>query len=364
MRKKVLIVMGYMVYGGIQKSLITFLENIKDKAEVDLLLWGRAKEEMELPKWVNVLKVPTVKSVRGALKENGLFSRSFILSCLGVLRKKRWKVMCKLKKRYDVAIAYLQVGFPKYYVIDKVKAAKKYAFYHHGSYDFSEKIKAWDLEYYPKYDKLYCVSSHVRDLLSKTLQADISYDVMPNFINVEEITCLGKENYIWQGQGLKILTVARLSYEKNILKTLSIAKRLKDDGLKFSWLIVGDGSLYAQAKQKIEEDSLQNQVILLGNQNNPYKFMKNCDVYVQLSLFEADPITIKETAIFNKPMVLSNIIAFQNLKKDIQNITLCETDDEIVEGIKKAKSIPYKVNNLANINKVSNEKLGEILCGK
>jgi hypothetical protein len=50
--------------------------------------------------------------------------------------------------------------------------------------------------------------------------------------------------------------------------------------------------------------------MLLGNVLNPYKYMNNCDLYAQFSVYEADPITCKEVLVFNKRMVLSNIDAF------------------------------------------------------
>ena len=350
-----------MTYGGIQKSLITFLQNLKDRAEIDLLLWGRAKEEMALPEWVNIINVPTVKSVKAAKRENGIFSKSFILSCLGALCKKRWAVMPKLKKRYDIAIAYPQVGYPKYYVIDNVNAEKKYAFYHHGAYEFSEKIKAWDIEYYPKYDKLYCVSEHTRDILNKEFNTKICYDIMPNFLNIEEICSKGQETFLWSGEGLKILTVARLSVEKNIFKILDVARLLKEKNIKFSWYIAGDGPLFANIKAKIEEENLQNYVFLLGNQKNPYKLMSACNVYAQFSQYEADPITIKEVAIFNKPMVLSNIIAFQKARESINNIVLCDSVEEIAQTIMNIKEFSCKTNDLSRINAMFEQKLNEIL---
>ncbi len=353
--------MGYMIYGGIQRNLITFLQKLKDKAEIDLLLWGRAKEEMALPEWVNIINVPTVKSVEAAKRENGILSGSFVLSCFGVLHKKRWAVMPKLKKRYDIAIAYPQVGFPKYYVIDKVNANKKYTFYHHGSYECSEQIKAWDKEYYPQYDKLYCVSAHTRDILDNELKVKICYDVMPNFLNIEEVYSKGQEEYLWSGEGLKILTVARLSTEKNMFKVINVAKLMKDKNIKFSWCIAGDGPLFADIKAKIEEDNLQNCVYLLGNQKNPYKLMSSCDIYAQFSQFEADPTTIKEVAVFNKPMVLSNIIAFQNAKNNINNIILCNTEEEIVRAIKDIKAMNCQTNDLSKINATFEQKLSEIL---
>lgn len=356
--------MGYMSYGGIQRSLVDFLTAIKDKADIDLLLWGRTNNEVPLPEWVNIINVPTVKSVRAALKENGLFSFAFILSCLGVLRKKRWNAMPKLKKHYDIAIAYPQVGYPKYYVIDRVNADKKYTFYHHGAYEFTGKLKEWDKEYYPKYDKVYCVSKHVQEFLEDSLQVKISYDIFPCGLNVEKILKNGEEPCLEfaNAKGIKILTVARLSPEKNVAKCIEVAEKLKQDGVDFTWLILGDGELCCGLEQAILEKGLQDYVFLLGNQENPYKYMKNCDVYTQFSQFEACPITIQEAGVFSKPMVLSDITAFQNMQRTLNNIVLYDKVEDVANAIKNIKEKNIVENDITLFNQTFLQKIEEIFA--
>lgn len=362
--KKCLIVMGYMSYGGVQKSLINFLEVIKDKADIEVLLWGRTKNEIPLPQWVKIINIPTVKSVRATLRENGLISRSFVLSCLGVMRNKRWKAMPRMKKHYDIAIAYSQVGFPKYYVIDRVDAKKKYAFYHHGAYEFSNTIKEWDKEYYPKYDKVFAVSEHIKELLKKELSADIKFDVIPNYIDIDKVSKLGEESCeeMLNAKGFKILTVGRLSVEKNIIKCIEVAKELHALGLDFIWFIAGDGDQKELIVQKIKEYGLTTRVVLLGNVLNPYKYMKNCDLYAQFSVYEADPITLKEVLVFNKRMVLSDIEAFNYYKNLYRNISICEEDvKRTAELIIEKVSSEIEENTLDSLNKKFKEKINDII---
>ena len=44
--------------------------------------------------------------------------------------------------------------------------------------------------------------------------------------------------------------------------------------------------------------NLNNNIILLGNKNNPYPFFKDCDIYVQPSRHEGYCITLAEARIF------------------------------------------------------------------
>ena len=272
--------------------------------------------------------------------------------------------MPKLKKHYDIAIAYPQVGYPKYYVVDKVNADKKYAFYHHGAYEFTGNIKEWDKVYYPKYDKLFCVSKHIQQILQDSLQSDIKYDVMPCGLNVELIEQKGEEfcEELQVANGIKIVTVARLSPEKNVDTCIKVAEKLSQEGVEFTWLILGDGDLRTSLQQSINQKGLGQKVYLLGNQSNPYKYMKNCDVYAQFSQYEADPITVKEAAVFSKPMVLSNITAFQTTQNTMNNVALCDSIDVMAETIKKISSIRPEENNKALFNGLFLEKIEEIFA--
>ena len=73
---------------------------------------------------------------------------------------------------------------------------------------------------------------------------------------------------------------------------------------------------------------------MVGYRENPYCFMKNCDLYIQMSEYEAEPLTIKEMALFGKPMVLSNIEGFRLYKDALPTITLVEKNPkEIVDAI-------------------------------
>ena len=356
--------MGKMSFGGVQKSLISFMDYIKEDVDIDLLLWGRAENEIPIPSKINIINIPTVKSIREVIRSDGFFSRATLLSSLGLLKRKRWIATPRLKKKYDIAIAYTNVGFPKYYVIDKVVAEKKYAFYHHGVYEFPMQIKKWDEEYYPKYDKVFAVSEHIKEVLMNELSADIKFDVIPNYIDLDKILGMGEEvcEEMLNAKGVKILTVGRLSVEKNIIKCIEVAKELKDKEVSFTWFIAGDGDQKELISKKIEEYGLTNRVTLLGNVLNPYKYMKNCDLYAQFSAYEADPITPKELLVFNKRMVLSDIEAFNYLKNLYKNISICEEGgNRTAELIIEKLSSEVEVNDLDNLNKNFINKTKEII---
>ena len=302
MKKKCLIVMGGMSIGGAQKSLINFLNYIKDFVEIDLLLWNKSVMEYNIPDGINIItNFPTVKSVKAAIKIDGLFSKTFLLSVFAaIFYKKRWLCSPEIKKKYDFAIAYTTTGSIKYFVIDKVNANKKFLWYHHGSYEQVGKIKMWDKEYFPKFDNLITVSNANKEMLSTHFpKLEKKILVIQNLLNEKEIIYLSKEpiSDFDDFDGLKLTTVGRFSEEKGQLFAIEIAKELRDKDIIFKWIFVGDGDLRTQVEQKIVEYNLSDFCILAGNKKNPYPYIKNCDIYIQPSFVESYSLTIYEAMI-------------------------------------------------------------------
>lgn len=350
---QVLIAVDSLMMGGIQKSLLAFLQYIKNFCDIDIVVWhDRWPEMVELPAHVNRIHVTGTESVRSAYKSYGAFSKDFLVSAFATFREKRWLGLPRIEKNYDIAIAYSHVSSLKYYIIDKVSAKKKYAFFHHGAYDFDDQTRRFDSEYYPQYDKVFAASPDARKVLLEAIPGLDNVSVIPNLIDIESIKERGKEpcpEYP-DDQRLKLLTVGRLSPEKNPLRIIETAKLLNEKKVEFIWLIVGDGNLRDTIENGIRKNQLEGKVILAGNQPNPYRFMSRCDVYLQFSLFEADPITVREAAVFNKPMVLSDIPAFRQIRDGLNNIQLAGTIEEAVQALLQEKNTPITENNLKIIN--------------
>ena len=357
--------------GGIEKSLIDFLEFLSQQSyEIDLALWKkRGPLFSSIPANVNIIENIGVGSLSDIRKQKWnkkiiSYARYFLFKLARIFGNE-YKVVPKIKKEYDIAISFCQNGYSPYYVIDKVKADKKYLWYHHGAYEKTGKEKRRDKSYYPKYDKVFAVSNHIKDMLVSELGDSGNFDVCPNFINVERIKQQGAEQCspMDDYDGLKILSVGRLSIEKNPLIIPEIASELLSRGLDFKWFIVGAGYLFEQLQNQVIEKGLEDRIILCGGQLNPYKYMSRCDIYAQFSKYEADPITVKEVSVFNKKMVLSDIPAFRCLQKQLKNIAISSSDArEVAKDIISIQEITINGNNnLDFLNELHNKKTNEIL---
>ena len=88
-------------------------------------------------------------------------------------------------------------------------------------------------------------------------------------------------------------------------------------------------------KQKIKEADMTERVILLGKKENPYPYMKNCDIYVQPSYTEGYCLTVCEAAILAKPIVLTAAAA-AGILVDGENAIVTEANAEsIADGIQR-----------------------------
>jgi glycosyltransferase involved in cell wall biosynthesis len=88
-----------------------------------------------------------------------------------------------------------------------------------------------------------------------------------------------------------------------------IAAQLKAKGMEFRWFVVGGGRgiLKQEVDDNIVKYSVQEEVVLLGNRNNPYPYVAASDLYVLTSRFDCYPTVVNEALLLGKPVVASNI---------------------------------------------------------
>lgn len=302
--------------GGIEKSLIEFLKFlVKEDCQIDLALWKkRGPLFKEIPEGINIIENMGPGSFADAKKKGirGLLYY-FKFKIFGFFNR-AWKSVPKTDGHYDIAISYCHNGYSPYYVIDKVDADKKFIWFHHGSYDGNIRQKRLDDKYYRKYDKVVTVSESNRKML-KSLFANVEIEVIPNIIDEKRILKLAEEKIdAFNGfEGLKIATVGRLSKEKGQLFSLEIAKELKEKGVSFRWVFVGDGEEKDCCIQKQKEYNLAECCDFVGSKINPYPYIKQADLYIQTSFVESEGLTIKEAMVLGKKIIVFDLLASQEI---------------------------------------------------
>lgn len=339
-KKKLLFVIPSLVPGGGEKSLINLLHEINyEKYSVDLLLLNRNGIFLkQLPREVNILELQGKYTIftKGLIKSvikficQGKPVHAFnrvIFSLINRLNSNKsiaeqlsWKYISysidRLEGKYDAAIGYLEKS-SIYYVIDKVSASKKIGWIH-TNYSSSGLNPKLDAHYFKQLDYAATVSEECANSLEKNFpEIREKIKVIYNIVSPLNIKLLANKDLkadIRDKNNTSLLTVARISYEKGIDIALEACRLLVSNGYKIKWFIIGDGEERENIMSLIHEKGIEENFILLGVKDNPYKYMKNVDIYVQPSRYEGKSIAIDEAKILCKPIVVTN---FETVKDQI-----------------------------------------------
>lgn len=208
---------------------------------------------------------------------------------------------------YDLAISFIT---PHNIVLNKVKSKKRIAWIHTDYSSIHVNVDK-ELPVWAGYDYIASISPDCKRsflMLFPSLEKkiiDIENILSPEFVRQQaELLDVSDE---MQSDGLKLLSVGRYTQAKNYENVPDIARRIVNAGYSnLRWYIIGFGGLESLIRQKIAEVGMENHVILLGKKDNPYPYIKACDIYVQPSRYEGKSVTVREAQILCKPVIVTN----------------------------------------------------------
>lgn len=249
---------------------------------------------------------------------------------------------------YDLAISFLT---PHNFVRDHVRAKKKICWIHtdYTRIDINAELElpVWD-----SYDHIMSISSDAADSFLKIFPL-LAHKiiVMENILSsvfvrqradefkvdwdTEEREAMNIPQRPSKSGTMRILTIGRFSEQKNfdnlpvicskmieeMKKKLSIGRfceaknydnvhdithKIIDSDCDIKWYIIGFGGDENLIRQKIAEAGMRNHVIILGKKENPYPYIKACDIYVQPSRYEGKSVAVREAQMLCKPVVVTN----------------------------------------------------------
>ncbi len=362
--KNILISSFDMEVGGVERSLISMLDNFDyNKYKVDLMLYSHTGDFMTLlTDKANLLEeVKEYASFRksiGQVFKNGNIALGVTRILSKIIAKIKgnmnnvqeygiyqmqlmWKYsmlfLPKIDKEYDLAISYL---WPHYFIANKVKAKKKIAWIHTDYSTIETDIKE-DLKMWNKFDFIMSVSEECKKaFLLKYPSLKEKVKVMENITSPNFIRKMAEEDIsdeIKNDGSFNIVSVGRLSHAKGIDNAVKALKILHNKGLNnIKWYVVGYGGDEAMIKAMIKENSLEDKFILLGKKTNPYPYMKACDLYVQPSRYEGKAVTVTEAQILGKPVMITNYTTAKSQVDNRINGYISELGPKgIADGIEK-----------------------------
>lgn len=352
---KILIVINNLAIGGVQRSLINLLSQIKDKYHISLFIFSNSGEYKDfVPSEVTVIEASPFLRILGRsqadTKQMGylfyyirallafwarIFTNNLPIQLLISTHRKLYG--------YDIAISFshnaeknLLYGGCNEFVLQRVEAEEKIAFIHcdfanyGGSIFQSRKI-------YSQFDRIAAVSEGCRHSFIKVLpELKQKIFCVNNCHDYKEYISKGRDNpVVYPGDRLNIVTVARLSPEKGILRGINIIARLVREGHHIRWHIVGDGVERKKIGQLILENNASDYILLYGKQENPFRYITNADLFFLPSFHEAAPMVINEAKALGVPIITTSTTSVKEMVIEGKEGIVCEnSEDGIYQAFK------------------------------
>jgi glycosyltransferase involved in cell wall biosynthesis len=383
--KKVVFVTRRMIMGGIEKALIAMLELIpKNEYEVTVLVMSDGGDLVkEVPSHVKIKclygnEKKTIEKILNLSRKGKLFDGIKIgwytylaQKTDSVFKQESYhlKMLPISEEEYDIAVAYhVPASLPVRFVMDNIKSKTKAAWIHSDVSHYKRQIERYK-DYYLKYDKIFCVSKHARENFIKIFpELEKKTTVFFNIVDKNKINRLAieGEGYKDEFKGTRVLTVGRLTDEKGQKIIPAVLKKLLLNGFNVRWYCLGEGDNQSELVEKIKQLNLEKNMYLMGTKNNPYPYIKECDIYVQPSKHEGYCITIAEARALNKPIITTNTIgAMEQIVHGKNGIVVDYHEKDIYEqliNLMTNKELTDRLeNNLSNDNKEFDNNICKLL---
>ena len=357
--KKLLFAAYSLDVGGIEKALVN-LVNVLQNRGYDITVVLEKKQGIflnELNKNIKLIEyTPSEKKNLIVRKITNFIHRiQFII---------------KYKNKYDFSAAFATYSKPSIFV-SKV-ASKNNTLWGHADYltlfdndrqkvkDFFKSIKV------EQFKNIIFVSEEGKnsflDIFPQMKEKTIACN---NIVNNKEILKLSEEEIEIKKDNkcFTFLNVGRHDEkQKKLTRIIEAVQKLKQDDLNFKVLFVGDGKDNTLYRKMVKDKKLENNIIFVGPQKNPYPYFKISDCVILTSDYEGYPVVFLESFILNKPIITTKVSDYKDIEGKYGYITSKQIDD-IYEKMKEMIKNGYEIKESFDADKYNNdiiEKLEKI----
>lgn len=364
MKKRIFIAIHYLEIGGAEISLIGLLNTIDYSLyDVDLFVYRHQGELMKLiPESVNLLpekekyaqiESPIIEPIKKGYWDIVLarlwskiqyrrytkrFSPIDSSAIFQYIADNVTPLLPSLHEygEYDLAISFLT---PHNIVLDKVLARKKIAWIHTDyskiDIDVNKEFPVWK-----QYDNIVSISLDVtrnflkRFPLLESKIVEISNILSPSFVRKRSEEFVDMPTIFLNNDGVKLLSVGRFSNAKNFDNVPVILSYIRNQGINAYWYLIGYGNDENFIRENIIKYNMEDYVIILGKKENPYPYIKKCDIYIQPSRYEGNSVTVREAQMLCKPIIVTDYpTARSQVKHGFDGIIVPIENKECANGI-------------------------------
>lgn len=252
-----------------------------------------------------------------------------------------------IKEKYDIVISYLE-GTSARVVAGCPDGSKLVSWIHIEQINDKYVTKVFRNMAeanlcYDKYDKIVCVSDTVKQDFEKIFDVSKEPIVLYNTVEADVIKKKSIEpidDIEYSKDEINVCSVAKLMYSKGYDRLIPVCKRLIDDGFPIHLYLIGKGEEKDNLKKQATDLGILDKVTFAGFKSNPYKYVKNADLYVCSSRREGFSTAVTEALIIGTPVVSTNCSgAYELLGKNNEYGIVTENEENaLCEGIKEMLS--------------------------
>lgn len=306
--KKILFLIPNLGHGGAEKVLVN-LVNYMDKTKFEITvmsLYDEGVNKKFLSKKIRYMSC-FKKSFKGVSQILKLCSPTFLYSWL-------------IKDKYDIVVSYLEGQTARICSGCTEAETKLVCWIHVEQHTAQNAARCFrNIEEmkrcYSKFDRIVCVSEYVRDDFCSIIPVKHS-TVLYNTVESEKIQRLSNQKIkeeIFNSNEIKLCSVGTLKKSKGFDRLLRVHKRLLEECYPIHTYILGEGEQRKMLENYVKCEDLSETVTFLGYQINPYKYMKQCDLFVCTSYAEGYSTAATEALIIGIPVCTMEVSGMKEM---------------------------------------------------
>ena len=351
--RRVLFISGSLARGGMQVVLVNIANVLsKNGYDVTILCYDSSDDDLreELDSQVKYIYKPRRQFI--------LMNRIPHIRRYYNYRKAVWEHRASASslyhyyignEKYDIEIAFYRGPSIKIISGSTNKKAIKLAWVH-TDFKLCDKrsIMEWfnNMEEvrnaYQKMDKVVCVSNQAKKSFEEVIGISEKTVTVYNLIPSESIIKKSQEYCPMVRRKFTVVTVGRLIPDKRHDRLLYATKKLVEEGYDFDVWIIGSGRSEEELKAFCHSNQLNN-VFFIGAQNNPYKYLKQADLFVLTSQREGFAIVIPEAMVCGLPVLSTRCTGPTEILNDGEyGILVDNSSNGIYNGLKSI--LDHRVN--------------------
>jgi len=363
-KQNILFVVDEKRMGGVSILLEDILNTINIKNyNIDILVLHNNGEMLtNIPKEVNIIygtkyfssvdyslkEVLSSKNIKKIYHKLKLILDMKTGNIKNTIKRERKKI---LTKQYDLEIAFKDGFTALFTIFGNSKRKIHWLHYEYKKLNPNAKYDKLFKSILPQFDEIIAVSDGVETIFNEIYHLEEKTRVIYNLVDTTKIISKSKEesDINLNKDDINFVSVGRLHDQKGYDILIKAIDKLNKESIlpnNFKLRLYGNGPQKEMLENLVKEYHLEDKVLLLGQVMNPYKYLKNSDLFILSSRYEAFGLVIIEAMTLGIPVLATKNHATNKMIKHKENGYVTENSYEgIYEGLK------YILENLEELEK-------------